>query len=248
MIQADELIIGKNAVNEALRAKRQIDTVYVDRDNNSEIIKSLIFKAKKSGALIKTVDSKKLDFMCAQGNHQGIVAKASSYEYFSVDDILNSSKNENKFIVICDGISDPHNLGAIIRSAECMGADGVIIPERRSASVNFTVSKASAGAVEYIKIARVTNLLNTVSKLKKEGLWIYGADMHGENLNKTDMTGNIAVVIGSEGKGISQKMKENCDFLISIPLYGKIDSLNASVAAGIILNEVAIQRKEGKND
>ncbi|MDO5014821.1 MAG: 23S rRNA (guanosine(2251)-2'-O)-methyltransferase RlmB [Clostridia bacterium] len=245
MIREDELIIGKNAVNEAIKAKRELDTVYVDRLNKSDIVQRLISRAKKNGAIIKTVDSKKLDFMCAHNNHQGIVAKASSFEYSSVDEILNFPKDKNNFVVICDGIEDPHNLGAIIRSAECMGADGVIIPERRSASVNFTVSKSSAGAVEYIKIARVKNLLNIVAELKDKGLWIYGADMKGDELSKTDLRGNVAIVIGSEGKGISRTMKEACDFLISIPLYGHIDSLNASVAAGIIFNEVAKQRKEG---
>ena len=193
---------------------------------------------------MKEVDRKKLDFMCGHANHQGVAATCAAHEYSTVEEILETAKErgEAPFIVACDGIEDPHNLGAIIRTAEAAGVHGIIIPKRRSVSVNYTVGKTSAGALEYIKIARVPNLASTLEDLKKRGLWVYGADMDGEDVKRVDTSGAAVLVIGSEGSGISRIVREKCDFIISLKMKGKINSLNASVAGGVLMYEFAYKR------
>ena len=204
----------------------------------------ILGKARELGIVIKEVDRRKLDAMCGGANHQGIAARASAIEYAQVDDILEKAgqAGEKPFIIILDGIEDPHNLGAIIRSADASGAHGVIIPKRRGASLTDAVGKASAGAVEYVPVARVSNLARTIDELKSKGLWIYGADMDGSRWDSVDYSGPVALVIGNEGKGISRLVREKCDFIVSLPMKGKINSLNASVAAGILMYEVIKHR------
>ncbi len=244
----NNLIIGRNPVSEAIKNNTMIDKILVSKGFNNTYLSTLVAKAKQSNILIKEVDSKKLDFITNNANHQGIVAYTCIKEYCSVDDILNyaKEKNEPPFIVILDEIEDPQNLGAIIRTAHCAGVHGVIIPKRRSATLSFIVGKVSAGAVEYMNVARVTNISATIDELKEKGLWIYGTDMDGQTWYKTDLKGAVALVIGNEGKGISRLVKEKCDVMVSIPMLGSINSLNASVAGGIIIYEVAKQRLESK--
>ena len=240
----NDIIVGRNPVSEAIRSGRAIESVLVARGSQGGTISVILAKAREKGIVIKEVDSKKLDYMSAGAAHQGIAAIASVKEYSSVEDILNEAakRGEDPFIIILDGIEDPHNLGAIIRTAECAGAHGVIISQRHSAGLTFSAGKASAGAVEYMKVARVVNIPNVIEKLKKAGVWVYAADMNGEPYTKTNLTGSIALVIGNEGKGISDLVKKNCDFLVNIPMKGKVTSLNASVSAGIIMYEAAKQR------
>ncbi len=242
--RGEGVIAGRNAVNEALRSGRAIDSLYVARGEHTGSLSALIAKAKKMGISIKEADGRKLDFLCGNANHQGVVAVAAVKEYAAVDDIfrLAEERSEPPFIIIADGLEDPHNLGAILRVAECAGAHGVIIPKRRAAGLTYAVGKASAGAVEYVPVARVTNIAATVDELKKRGVWVYAADMDGENWCNVDYSGPAAVVIGSEGFGVSRLIKEKCDFVISLPMKGKINSLNASVACGIICYEIARQR------
>ena len=248
MVREDEkrndLLIGRNAVTEALKSEREIDTLYLVRGNNNPALLRLASMAKEKGAVIKEVDSKKLDFMCSGENHQGIAAYVAVHEYSSIEDILQlaKEKDEPPFIVICDEIEDPHNLGAIIRTAECAGVHGVIIPKRRSASLSYAVGKTSAGAVEYMKIARVSNLAATIDELKEKGIWVYAADMDGEDYKSTDVSGAVALVIGSEGKGLGKLIKSKCDVILSLPMKGHINSLNASVAAGILMYEISSKR------
>ncbi len=239
-----DLIIGRNAVSEALRSERAIDTLLVVRGERNGSIGRIIAECKDKGIVVKEVDKKKLDFMCGQGNHQGVAAYAAVHEYAEVEDIfaLAEERGEEPFIIICDELEDPHNLGAIIRTAECTGAHGVIIPKRRNASLTWAVGKASAGAVEYVPVARVGNLASTIEDLKKRGLWVYCADMDGSNWCQTDFSGGVALVVGSEGSGVSRLIKEKSDFVLSLPMRGKITSLNASVAASILMYEVARQR------
>ena len=238
------LIIGRNAVSEALRSGRNIDTLLVVRGERNGSVGRIIAECKEKGVVIKEVDKKKLDFMCGQGNHQGVAAYAAVHEYSSVEDIfaLAEERGEAPFIILCDELEDPHNLGAIIRTAEIAGAHGVIIPKRRNASLTWAVGKASAGAVEYVPVARVGNLASTIDDLKKRGLWVYTADMDGQNWCETDFSGPVALVVGSEGNGVSRLIKEKSDFVVSLPMRGKITSLNASVAAGILMYEVSRQR------
>ncbi len=240
----DELIIGRNPVMEALKAGRNIDTIYVSRGEKQGSVGKIIAMARDAGILIKETDPKKLGFMCGNANHQGVIAKVAAHGYASVDDIFARAeeKGENPFIIIADEISDPHNLGAIIRSAECAGAHGVIVPKRRSATLNYTVDKTAAGALEYIPVARVSNLAAVMEELKERGVWIYGTDMEGETWCQTDLKGPLALVVGSEGKGMGRLVREHCDFILSLPLSGNINSLNASVAAGIVMYEVSRQR------
>lgn len=242
--RGEDLIAGRNAVGEALRGHREIDSLYVARGEHTGSLSALIAKAKAAGISIKEADSKKLDFMCGNANHQGVVAVAAVKEYATVDDMfrLAQERNEPPFLILADELEDPHNLGAVLRVAECAGAHGVIIPKRRSVGLTYAVGKASAGAVEYVPVARVTNIAATVDELKKRGVWIYAADMDGESWCGVDYTGPTAVVIGSEGFGVSRLVKEKCDFVISLPMKGKINSLNASVACGIICYEIARQR------
>ena len=242
-----DLIIGRNAVQEALRAGRLLDTVYIKRSSGGGkggSMSAILAKAKQQDLVIKEVDSKKLDRMCGGANHQGIAAVAALKAYAQLDDLfaLAENRGEPPFFIILDEISDPYNLGAILRTAECAGAHGVIVPKRHSAPLSYAVGKASAGAVEYVPVARVVNLTNTIEMLKKRGVWIYAADMEGSLFCAVDYRGPLALVIGSEGAGISRLVKDHADFVISLPMHGKIRSLNASVAAGVICYEVAKQR------
>ncbi len=242
--RGEDIIAGRNAVSEALRGGRTIDSLYVVRGTHTGSLSALIAKAKDKGINIKEADSKKLDFMCGNANHQGVVAVAAVKEYATIDDIfkLAEERGEAPFLIVADELEDPHNLGAILRVAECAGAHGIIIPKRRSVGLTYAVGKASAGAVEYVPVARVTNIASAIDELKQRGVWIYAADMDGENWCSVDYAGPAAVVIGSEGFGVSRLVKEKCDFVISLPMKGKINSLNASVACGIICYEIARQR------
>ncbi len=240
----NDLIIGRNAVLEALKSERAIDTLLVARGDRGGSIGKIIGECREKGVVVKEVDKKKLDFMCGGSSHQGIAAYAAAHEYADVDDIFAAAqaKGEKPFIIVCDEVEDPHNLGAIIRSADAAGAHGVIIPKRRNATLNYIVGKTSAGAVEYVPVARVPNLPTLLDELKERGVWVYGADMDGQNWCDTDFTGGVALVIGSEGKGLGRLVKEKCDFIVSLPMKGKVNSLNASVAAGILMFEVSRQR------
>lgn len=238
-----DLIIGRNPVLEALKAGRPIDSVFISGEGGSL---SLIARlAKEQGAVVKEAGRQKLDEISGGAAHQGVIAFGACAEYVGIKDILDAAKakNEPPFIIICDGIEDPHNLGAIIRTAECAGAHGVIIPKRRSASLSETVFKTSAGAASWVPVARVPNIPAAIDELKEQGLWIYGTDASGEDYTKTDLKGPIGLVIGSEGFGIGKLAASKCDFMLKLPLKGRITSLNASVAAGIFMYEVLRQRE-----
>ncbi len=238
-----QLIIGRNPVIEALKAEKLIDTIYIDSAATGSI-SHIVSLAKEQGIVVKNVNDTKLSMMCDGASHQGVIAIGGYAEYVSVEDILNIAheKNESPFIIICDEIEDPHNLGAIIRTAESSGAHGIIIPKRRSASLNHTVFKTSAGAASWLPVARVSNIALTIDNLKKQGVWIYGTDAKGEDYTKVDLKGSMALIIGSEGKGIGNLISKKCDFLLKLPMLGKITSLNASVAGGIFMYEVVRQR------
>ena len=241
----DDQVEGRNSVLELLEADKDINKIFVTRGDKQGSINKIIGRAKGKGIVLVEVDKSKLDEMSQTGNHQGVIAIVPPFEYCEVEDILDEakSKNEQPFILILDGIEDPHNLGAIIRTAETAGVHGVIIPKRRAASVNSTVNKVSAGAVEHMKIARVNNINDTIQFLKDSGLWIIGTDGAAENYYyEQDLTGPIALVIGSEGNGMNRLVSENCDILVKIPMHGKITSLNASVSAGIVTYEIVKQR------
>lgn len=240
----DELLIGRNPVAEALSSGRPLIKVMIAKGGVTGSAVEIAAKAKKAGVPIQEVDRKKLDYMTSGAAHQGIAALCAVREYSSVEDILGlaESRGEAPFIIILDEIEDPHNLGAIIRSAECAGAHGVIIKKRRSAGLTYTAYKASAGALEYLPVARVTNIADTIDQLKERNIWVYGADMNGEDYLRTDFGGAVALVIGNEGKGISRLVREKCDVIVSLPLKGRINSLNASVAAGILMYKVAEKR------
>ena len=242
----ENVVIGRNAVKELLSGGRDIDRLYITSGVREGSINQLIGIAKERGIPIRECERTRLDSMACGGRHQGIIAVAAEHDYASVDDILEYAKErgEQPFVVICDGIEDPHNLGAVIRSAECAGAHGVIIPKRRAVGLTATVAKASAGALSHMRVAKVTNLAVTIDELKERGMWIYGADMDGSPYYKTDLKGAAAIVLGSEGFGISRLVKEKCDFIVSIPLYGQVNSLNVSCAAAVILTEAARQRNE----
>ncbi len=239
-----DLIIGRNAVKEALRAERPADSLLIQRGELSGSIKPIIAECREKGIIVKEVDSKKLDFMCGHAHHQGVIMIAAAHEYSTVENILKNAedKNEAPFIIICDGLEDPHNLGAIIRTADAAGAHGVIIPERRSVSLSGIVGKTSAGALEYVPVARVKNITATIKELKEKGIWVYCADMDGTHYRKADLSGPIALVVGGEGSGVSRLVKENCDGVLSIPMKGNVNSLNASVAAAILIFEAANSR------
>lgn len=241
------LIVGRNPVMEALKSGKALDTIYVN-ENAGGSIGAITRIARERGIVIKNVSDQKLTQMCGGASHQGIIASGACAEYVSVEDILAISKKKGTapFIIICDEIEDPHNLGAIIRTAEAAGADGIIIPKRRSASLNATVFKTSAGAASWLPVARVANLGAAIDELKKNGIWIYGTDASGENYSDTSFTGPIGLVIGSEGFGMGRLIRDKCDFLVKLPMYGKITSLNASVAAGIFMYEAVRQRAAGK--
>ena len=236
---------GRNAITEALKNGRTIDKVFVADGDTDRGLQRLAAQAKEAGAVVVPVDRRKLDAMSTTRAHQGIIALAAAHEYATIDDILEeaASRGEAPLIVICDELSDPHNLGAILRSAECAGAHGIIIPKRRSVGLTATVAKASAGAVEYMKVARVTNINNAIAELKEKGVWIYGTAAEGSiPMYKADLTGPAAIVIGNEGDGLGQLVRKNCDMLVHIPMSGRISSLNASAAASILLYEAVRQR------
>lgn len=242
--KSGEYIVGRNAVSEALKSGRVIETVFLQDSLNIGSIYSLMEKIRESNITVKKVKKAKLDLMSKNGNHQGIIALAGVKKSATVEEILEIAKKrgEPPFVIVADEIEDPHNLGAIIRTAECVGAHGVIIPKRHSAGLTESVGKSAAGALEYVPVAKVSNISQTLDKLKKNGLWIYGADMKGQNWCETDFKGATALVIGSEGKGIGRLVREKCDFMVSLPMRGRINSLNASVAAGILMYEVRRQR------
>ena len=248
MIMSDEnLIEGKNAVIEAIRAGRPLDKIFLARGSADKALGFIASSARSAGIAVAECDRRKLDGMSATGAHQGVVAVAAAREYCTAGDILAraEARGESPLIVLCDGIEDPRNLGAVIRCAECAGAHGVIIPRHHSAGITAAADKASAGAAEHMLIARVTNLAATIGELKKAGLWIYGAEADGSaQLWKTDMKGPVCLVIGSEGKGLSRLVRESCDFTVTIPMAGQVNSLNASAAAAILLYEIVRQRHE----
>ena len=243
-IHNDNLIIGRNAVIELLKSGREIENILIAKGEREGSINRIISMAREKGVVVKNVDRKKLDFMCANGNHQGVAANVPAHSYSTVDEILElaESRGEAPFIVICDEIEDSHNLGAIIRSAEACGAHGIIIPKRRNVGLNFIVAKTSCGALEYMKVARVSNLASTIEELKKKNIWVYCADMDGQPWSKTDFSGGCALVIGNEGKGVGRLIKEKSDVTVALPMRGKVNSLNASVAAGILMYEITKQR------
>ena len=237
-------IEGRNAVLEAFRAGKTIDKLFVLDGCQDGPIKSITREARKTDTIINFVDKERLDRLSKTGHHQGVVAQAAAYEYAEIEDILNVAreKGEPPFIFILDEIEDPHNLGAIIRTANLAGAHGVIIPKRRAVGLTATVAKTSAGAINYTPVAKVTNIAKTIEELKKEGMWFVCADMGGTTMYDLNLTGSIGLVIGNEGSGVSRLVKEKCDFVASIPMKGDIDSLNASVAAGVLAYEIVRQR------
>lgn len=240
----EDKIIGRNPVLEAIKAGRSIDKILIKKGKYEGSVISVVKKAKEAGIIIQEVDRAKLDALSEGGNHQGVVAYVSAYDYVSVDDILKKAQDrgEAPFIIICDKITDPHNLGAIIRTANCVGAHGIIIPKRNSVGLNSVVAKTSAGAVEYTRVAKVTNIADTIDRLKKSGLWIAAADMDGQEMYEADLKGALGIVVGSEGEGVGRLVKEKCDFVVSIPMHGEISSLNASVAASVLMYEALRQR------
>lgn len=244
----ETVVIGRNAVKELLMGGRDVDKLYITSGEREGSINQLLGIASDRGIPITECDRSKLDSIAKGGRHQGIIAIAAERNYSSIDEILAyaEEKGEPPFVVVCDGVEDPHNLGAIIRSAECAGAHGIIIPKRRAVGLTATVAKSSAGALEHMLVAKVTNLPSTIDDLKEKGLWIYAADMDGSTYYKTDMKGATALVLGSEGFGISRLVKEKCDFVVSIPLYGHVNSMNVSCAAAVLLAEVARQRNDGE--
>jgi 23S rRNA (guanosine2251-2'-O)-methyltransferase len=249
-MENNELIIGRNPVMEALKAGIEIDIVYIAVESGGNSSKTAKFpgilgviaaKAREAGIPVKTVDSKKLDAMAAGMSHQGVIATAAQTKYLELDELL-AIKAENPIYIACAGIEDPHNLGAIIRTAEAAGAAGIIIPKRRNVSVNATVMKTSAGAAAVLPVCRVGNLASALDTLKENGVWIYGADMDGESIYKTSLGGAVCFVIGAEGDGLPALIRKKSDVLISLPMFGQVSSLNASVAAGIIMFEAVRQR------
>ena len=242
---AENMLEGRNAVQEALAAGRPIDKLYIAAGETDRALARLAAMAREAGAAVVETDRRKLDQLSATGAHQGVIAMVAAHAYATVEEILENAKNrgEAPLIVICDELSDPHNLGAILRSAECAGAHGVIIPKRRSAGLTAIVAKTSAGAVSYIPVARVPNIPALLKDLKKQGVWVFGTAADGNTaLYQADLKGPAAIVIGSEGTGMTRLAAENCDFLVSIPMKGKISSLNASAAAAILLYEAVRQR------
>lgn len=245
-----EQIEGKNPVMEALRAGHEINKIFVLKSEANGAMQDIMGLASKKGIPVSVVDMQALNRMAATRNHQGIIAVAAGWKYASVQDIMKNAarKEEPPFILLLDGVEDPQNLGSIIRTAETAGVHGIIIPERRAAGLSSTVSRASAGAIEHIPVARVTNLTRTIEELKKEGIWFSGADMDGEiEISKANLKGPMGLVMGGEGKGISRLVAEHCDQLIRLPMWGQVNSLNVSVATGIFLYEIRRQRSsEGK--
>jgi len=240
----ENMLEGRNPIREALKAGRQIEKILVAQGEIEGSVKEIVFKARQKGIIVQEVERLRLDRVTQTGSHQGIIAYVAAKEYCEVEDILEyaKSRNEQPFIVIVDGVTDPQNLGSIIRSAECAGVHGVIIPKRRAVGLTPIVAKASAGAIEYVRVSKVTNISQTMESLKKKGIWVFGASMEGKSFTKTNLKGAVALVIGSEGEGISQLVKQRCDCLVSVPQLGKIESLNAAVSAAIIMYECVRQR------
>lgn len=238
------IIIGRNPVLEAIKSGRTIEKLLIKKGGYEGSMVPLIKKAKENRIIIQETEKRRLDALAEGGSHQGVVAYVSDFKYCTAGDILDyaAQKGEAPFIVLCDKITDPHNLGAIIRTAECAGVHGIIIPKRGSVGVNETVEKTSAGAAEHMLVAKVTNLAAEIDILKEKGVWFAAADMDGREMYKTDLTGALGIVIGNEGSGVSRLVKEKCDFIASIPMKGKINSLNASVAGGILMYEALRQR------
>lgn len=246
----EELTIeGRNAVLEAFRAGKTIDKLFVLDGCQDGPVRTILREAKKTDCIVNFVKKERLDQMSETGKHQGVIAYAAAYEYGTVEEMLEKAKekNEQPFLILLDNIEDPHNLGSIIRTANQVGAHGVIIPKRRAVGLTATVAKASAGAINYTPVAKVTNLVKTMDELKKQGMWFVCGDMGGDSMYSLDLTGPIGVVIGNEGEGVSRLVKENCDFVATIPMFGDIDSLNASVAMGVLSYEIVRQRM-AKND
>ena len=242
---AENILEGRNALTEALASGRAIDKVFIAEGSTDRALARLAAQAKQAGAVVVETDRRKLDQMSATGAHQGVIAMVAAHSYATLDDILTRAKErgEAPLIVICDELSDPHNLGAIIRTAECAGAHGVVIPKRRSVGLTAIVGKASAGALEYMPVARVTNITNAIKELKERGVWIFGTAAEGATpLYQADLKGAAAIVIGNEGDGMSRLVAESCDLKVSIPMKGRISSLNASAAAAILLYEAVRQR------
>lgn len=247
MKNTDDKLYGRNPVIEALENGRPIDKIYLQERLNHSSIGKIRNLAKERGIHYQFVSKRNLDQMCGGENHQGVVASAAAHDYVSVEEILRvaEQRGEAPFVVICEGLTDPQNLGSIIRTANAAGTHGVIIPKNRSAALNSTVAKVSAGAVEYTNVAKVSNIAQTIEKLKKSGLWIVGTDLSATQEHyECDLKGALGIVIGSEGSGMSRLVRESCDFLVKIPMIGEIESLNASVAAGVLLYEAVRQRRE----
>ncbi|MDO7908369.1 23S rRNA (guanosine(2251)-2'-O)-methyltransferase RlmB [Paenibacillus sp. JX-17] len=238
----EDLIAGKHSVTEALRSGRTINKIWIAENAQKHLTQPIIAEARKAGIIIQNVDKRKLDQMVPGIQHQGVVAQAAPYDYAEVEDLLEAArtKGEDPFLILLDEIEDPHNLGSILRTADCTGAHGIVVPKRRSAAVTATVSKTSAGAVEYVPVARVNNLGQTIDQLKEAGVWVVGTDVRAEEAvfgNKV-FTGPVAIVIGNENKGMGRLIREKCDVLVKLPMAGQINSLNASVAAGVVMYEV----------
>lgn len=245
----EELTIeGRNAVLEAFRAGKTIDKLFVLDSCQDGPVRTILREAKKTDCIVNFVKKERLDQMSETGKHQGVIAYAAAYEYGTVEEMLERAKekNEQPFLILLDNIEDPHNLGSIIRTANQVGAHGVIIPKRRAVGLTATVAKASAGAINYTPVAKVTNLVKTMDELKKQGMWFVCGDMGGDSMYSLDLTGPMGVVIGNEGEGVSRLVKENCDFVATIPMFGDIDSLNASVAMGVLSYEIVRQRMAKK--
>ncbi|WP_242861495.1 23S rRNA (guanosine(2251)-2'-O)-methyltransferase RlmB [Cellulosilyticum ruminicola] len=244
-VELDEnVLFGRNAVIEALKGERTVDKILVQKGEKEGSVIKIISGAKAKNIVVQEVEKSKLDELTGRKKHQGVVAYVAAHEYVSVDEILEyaKSKGEHPFVLILENIQDPHNLGAIVRTAHTAGVHGIIIPKRRAVGLTGTVAKSSAGALEHTKIAKVSNIGQTIKELKAQGLWIACADMGGKTLFEEDLTGPIGIVVGSEGEGISRLTRENCDYTVSVPMYGKVTSLNASVAASIMVYEVVRQR------
>ncbi|WP_028991967.1 MULTISPECIES: 23S rRNA (guanosine(2251)-2'-O)-methyltransferase RlmB [Thermoanaerobacter] len=245
-MKEQDVIFGRNPVMEAIKSGKEIEKIYISKTAKGNISK-IINLAKEAGIVVSTTDNETLSKLAGSQNHQGIVALSAVYQYFEVEDLLEyaEQKKEKPFLLILDEITDPHNLGAIIRSAEAFGVHGIIIPKRRAVGVNATVVKTSAGAVEHMKIAKVSNINNTIRNLKERGLWIVGTDVNGgKSFEEIDYDFPVALVIGNEGKGVSKLVLQNCDFVVKIPMKGKINSLNASVAASLLIYQVVSKRKD----
>lgn len=241
----EEVIAGKHPVLEAMKAGRALNKIFLYKEAQRHLVQPIMEEAKARGIVVQLVDKRKLDQLAQEMQHQGVVAQAAAIAYAEVEDMLAraAERGEAPFIVLLDEIEDPHNLGSILRTADCTGVHGVIVPKRRSAGLTAIVAKTSAGAVEYVPVARVANLVQTMERLKEAGLWIAGADAGApQSFRQTKLTGPLAIVIGSEGKGLSRLVRENCDFILSLPMFGHVNSLNASVAAGVVLYEVVRQR------